>query len=118
MSNAEQNAQDMEALQITVAEAKAKIERQDMLTRLEANPDFRELIENGFMGDHAIRQVMLKAPPAIQDEMRQQLLDQQITAIGGLKQFFVNIFAEGQEARVALADAEEAMEEVAQEGLE
>lgn len=112
------NAQDLETIEIAIADAKAKIQRMDALTRLQKNPDFVEIIEKGFLESHAVRQVMLKAHPSLQNEAQQKMVDQQITAIGGFKQFLIAIFVEGRNAQAALAADEQTREELLQEGLE
>lgn len=111
-------AQDLEAIEISIEQAKVAIERKDMLTRLNNNPDFQKLIETGFMEKHAIRQVMLKAHPGMQSEAQQNLLDQQITAVGGFKQFLVGVYTEGMNAQAALEADESTREELLTEDLD
>lgn len=111
------NAQELENVEMSIAQAKVSIARKEMLDRLANNPDFQNLIENGFMRDHAVRQVMLKAHPGLQSEAQQNLLDQQITAIGGLKQFLIAVHTEGMNAEAALIADEATREELLQEGL-
>jgi len=110
-------AQDLETLDKQIEESKLKIARKDALLRLEQNPDFKELIMQGFMEKHAIRQVMLKAHPAMQTEANQKLMDQQIIAIGGFKQFLVNVYSEGLNAEVAMQADENTREELLREEL-
>lgn len=115
MSN---TTQDLENIEISITEAKKKIERLKALQRLEKNPDFISLIEKGFMDSHAVRQVMLKSHPGMQGEAQQNLLDQQITAIGGFKQYLVAIYSEGMQADEALKDDERTREELLKENLD
>jgi hypothetical protein len=110
-------AQDLETIDLQIDEAKKKIARKDMLIRLEQNPDFRELIQKGFLESHAIRQVMLKAHPGMQSEAAQKMLEQQITAIGGFKQFLIGVYVEGSNAETVLAEDEATREELLREGL-
>lgn len=111
-------AQDLEAIDIQIDEAKKKIERKNALKRLQQNPDFKELIEKGFLEDHAVRQVLLKAHPGMQGESAQNLLDQQITAIGGFKQFLIGVYTEGMNAEAALVTDEATREELLKEDLD
>lgn len=111
------NEQDLETIELQIEDAKKKIERKAMLVRLENNPDFKELITKGFLESHAVRQVMLKAHPGLQSESAQKMLDQQITAIGGFKQFLVNVYSEGVNAEVAMAADEATREELLSEAL-
>ena len=107
----------LEKIEITIEQAKASIKRKDVLVRLEKNRDFKELISKGFLEAHAVRQVMLKSHPALQEEKQQNLLDQQITAIGGFKQFLINVFTEGMNAEQALIADEATREELLQEDM-
>lgn len=116
--NAVENAAEIQNVEISIAQARVSIARKAQLTRLQQNPDFQALIEKGFMEAHAVRQVMLKAHPALQKEDAQKLLDQQITAIGGFKQFLIGVFTEGTQAEAALAADEETLDELLKEGLE
>lgn len=110
-------AQDLEAVEISIEEAKKKIERKNALARLQNHPDFITLIEKGFLESHAVRQVMLKAHPGLQSEAAQKSLDQQITAIGGFKQFLIGVHTMGMEAEAALSADEATREELLKEGL-
>jgi hypothetical protein len=110
-------AQDLDAIEITIEEARKKIARKEGLVRLQQNADFSKLIEKGFLEDHAVRQVLLKAHPGMQGESVQKMLDQQITAIGGFKQYLISIFSEGMEAEASLEADEETREELLEEDL-
>lgn len=112
------SAQDLENIEISIEDAKKSIERKLALDRLQNNPDFVSLIEKGFLDTHAVRQVLLKAHPGMQGEAQQNLLDMQITAIGGLKQFLVNVYTEGCNASQALMDDEATREELLKEDLD
>lgn len=115
MSETQEQIRNLEQL---MEENKRHIHRMEMLERLEKNADFKELIIEGFLEKHAIRQVMLKAHPSLQDEDKQKLLDQQIMAIGGFKQFLISITSQGRQAVVDMAGDEETLEELMKEELE
>jgi hypothetical protein len=108
---------DLESLELSIAQAKKLIARMEALERLQQNPDFVELIEKGFMESHAIRQVMLKAHPSLQDEKQQKLLDAQIGAIGNFRQFLIAIYTEGRNAQAALEADEQTREDILAEDL-
>jgi hypothetical protein len=110
-------AEDLENIEISIDQAKKSIARKDSLVRLQNNPDFRELIEKGFMEQHAVRQVMLKAHPSMQNDAQQKLLDQQICAIGGFRQFLIGVYTEGMNADQALTEEENTREELLREDL-
>jgi hypothetical protein len=112
------NAQELKEIEVTIEDAKKAVARKDCLARLERNSDFKELIQDGFLTHHAIRQVLLKAHPGLQNEAQQQMIDQQITAIGGFKQFLISIYTEGMNAEQALTTDEITREELLKEGLD
>jgi len=110
-------AQDLEQIELQIEDAKKKVARRQMLLRLEQNQDFKELIQKGFLEDHAVRQVLLKAHPGMQSEAVQQMLNQQITAIGGFKQFLIQVNLEGYNAEEDLVNDEATQEELLNENL-
>ena len=116
MSEIQQQINNVER---TIADAKKQIKRMEALQRLENNPDFQEIIMDGFLEDHAVRQVLLRGNPSIRSsEQALDSVDLQISAIGGLKQFFTGIFTMGQEALASLQADEETLEELNKELLE
>jgi len=110
-------AEDLQEIEISIEEARRAIERKNALNRLQNNPDFDALIQKGFMEKHAIRQVLLKAHPGMQNPAAQNLLDQQITAIGGFKQFLIGVYSEGMNAEESLRSDEQTREELLKEDL-
>lgn len=112
-----ERAEELAKLEITIEQAKKNIARKDKLIRLQNNSDFKELIEKDFMESHAIRQVMLKAQPSLQDDKNQKLIDQQINAVGQLKQYLIAVYTQGLNAEVTLGDDEATQAELLQEDL-
>lgn len=112
-----ERAEQLQDLEITIEQAQKSIARKDCLVRLQQNTDFKELIEKGFLEQHAVRQVMLKAHPSLQGEKEQKMLDQQITAIGHFKQFLIAVYTEGMNATQALREDETTREELLREDL-
>ena len=110
-------AEDLHKIEISIEQAKASIKRQECLERLEKNQDFKEIISEGFLEKHAVRQVMLKSHPGLQDESQQKIIQNQIDAIGGLKQYLINVFTEGMNAKQALEADEKTREELLAEEL-
>lgn len=112
------NTEDLQAIEISIDEAKRKINRKVLLEKLQNNPEFKVLIEDGFLKDHAVRQVLLKAHPGMQQPEAQKMLDQQIIAIGGLKQYLISIWSEGMHAEAALEADENTREELLREDID
>jgi hypothetical protein len=119
MSNEATFAEQIETLELSIEECKLKIERFEALGRLEKNKDFKKLFTEGFLQDHAVRQVMLKAHPTIMgNEMAMAQVDSQIAGCGALKQFLVAIHTEGLNAQQAIQEDENTLAEVQAEALE
>lgn len=110
-------AEDIANVELAIEKHKVSIARKQALDRLEKNPDFKLLITDGFLEQHAIRQVMLKAHPSLQSPETQQLLDNQINAIGNFKQFLINVFTEGSNAEEAMSQDEETLADLLKEDL-
>ena len=110
--------QQLESLELSIEEQRVKINRMQALARLEKNEDFKKIFDEGFLRDHAVRQVMLKSHPSmITDEGMQKVLDNQIAGCGALKQFLIAIYQEGRNAEIALAEDQATMEEIHAEDL-
>lgn len=76
------------------------------LTRLQANPDFKLIISQGYLRDEAVRLVHARSNVALQSPADQAALLRDIDAIGSLEAFFRGI---EHKARQALShiDADE-----------
>lgn len=112
------NQEEINKVEMSIEEARLAIARKTALLRLEQNADFKTIVLDGFMKDHAVTQVMLKAHPTMQTEAAQKLLEAQLVAIGNLKQFFIGIYVKGDNAAMALADDEITLEALHQEDLD
>ena len=109
--------QEIQKIEVTIEECKKTIERRDALVRLQKNKDFISLIEDGFLREHAIRQVELKSHPGVQAENQQQSIDHQIIAIGSFKQYLIGIKGMGDQAEQALSADEETLTELNAEAV-
>ena len=115
--------QQLNGLELTIQEAKDKIERSEQLKRLEHNKDFKALFLNGLMETDAVRQVMLLASPGLKAPgdgpiIARAGIESRINMIGELYNWcrYVHIEAEG--SRKALNDHEETRQELLAEQLE
>jgi hypothetical protein len=104
-------------VEMSIADAKKAVQRRDAMYRLEKNKDFKALILEGFMEKHAVRQVMLKASPQMQSPELQAMVDMQITAIGQFKQFMYGVVVMGNNAEKAMEADEATLEELHAEEL-
>ena len=110
-SNMEFATSTSEMLEISIAQAKAKVDDVDALKRLIANPDFKRIIMENYFKSYAVTLVMLKADPSQESDKEQENIDKGIAAIGQLEQFFKGIFIQGDMARKSIADDEESLME-------
>lgn len=114
MNEVEQN---LEQIAISVEEAKKTVALGEALQRLHDNADFKEVILSGYFQEEAQRSVMLKADINFQGTDNQKQIDDIITGIGMLGQYFHKIFTLGEQAYQSLVADEHTREELLQEQL-
>jgi len=104
MSNETQ--QNIRAVEVSIEEAQGAAETLAALLRLRDNADFKTVIEDGYFRDEAARVVGLRSEPNIlmQDAVALQMVENQITSIGGLRQYFIKIQQIGNLAAQSLAE--------------
>jgi hypothetical protein len=110
------NKLELMQLEHSIAEHKRLIELSNTLKRLEANPDYRTVIGQGYMKDEAIRLVHLKADAAMQTEVRQNAIIKDIDAIGSLSSYLRYIHTQGDIAKKTLGDDEDTYAELSMGG--
>lgn len=108
----------IDQIEINIDQAKFKIKRMAKFKRLADSQDFKDIIEDDYFIKHASRLVLLRATPAMQEDFAQRDIDNDIIAIGHLRQYFVGIMQEGQSAERALSADEQTLEELNKEALE
>ena len=104
-------------VEINIEDAKEMIALRDALNRLENNKDFRKIILDGYFKDEASRAVLLKADIHMQQDKDQKQLDNIITGIGFLRQYFGKIYAMASQAEMGLKNDEETREQLYAEQL-
>jgi hypothetical protein len=107
---------DVETIELSIEQAKAKIKKSEALDKLSRNPDFKELFIEGYMKDYAVRLVHLKASMGCQDEKNQEYIVNQLNAIGQLNLYMQLIHREAEEARNTLEADRQELERVLEEG--
>lgn len=99
---------EVEQIELSIEQAKDKVEKAEMLEILFKNPQFKKLMVDGYMKDYAVKMVNAKAGLAYQDATQQKYIDGQIAAIGGLNQYLQLLLQEGRVAKESIiADSEE-----------
>ena len=108
----------IEQVEVSIETVKEVIAMRDSLIKLSKNREFKKIIETGYFTNEAARVVMGKASPEMQTPERQAAMDKQITAIGGLQQYFGMIMAMGNQAERDLEGHEATREAIQAEILE
>lgn len=105
-------------IEVSMEHAQEVINRAKALDRLHNNPDFLDVIRDGFLHEEAIRLVHLKAGPNMQKPEHQADIIKAIDAIGGLIAYFQKIEYAAKMAESAIEQAEQALLEIEQEELQ
>jgi len=105
-------------IEIDMETAKKTIALEEAMSRLYKDKDFKAVILDGYFKEEASRTVMLKAEPNMQDEIRQKALDNIITGIGSLRQYFRKVYQVAQMSLKSLEDQQQAREEILAEDLQ
>lgn len=105
-------------IEVSMAGAKKVVAMGDALGRLMKNPDFKLLILDGYLKDEAVRLVHAKANPACQRADIQAAIVKDIDAIGSLDQYFRTVDIAADQAATSIEEAENALTEIAGEGVE
>jgi hypothetical protein len=91
------------------------IEKVETLHRLMENPDFQDIILQGYFRDEAYNLVMQKAEPASRTPERQEDIIMSIEAISRLNEYFRAIELMGNTAKQSIEAHEDLREEVISE---
>lgn len=94
-------------LHANIAANREFIARADVLTRLQANPDFKQIITQGYLVDEAVRLVHAKSNVALQGDEDQKAIIKQIDAIGCVEAFFREIERKARQAAKNIETDEE-----------
>lgn len=108
----------IQEIELHMDEAKSAIAKADALERLFSNPDFKEVIVDGYFEKEAIRLVHLKGDPSMQDETRQANLIKEMDGIGSLKGYISAVFRQAEMAQRSIEDDEAELEMLRNEGAE
>ena len=109
--------QQLEQVEISLDNAKRLVAFGDAIERLEQNKDFQTVILEGYFKEEAARIVGLKADPHMMMPEQQEICDQIITSIGGLRQFFLAKKRMAESAAMAIEADEETHAELLQEQM-
>lgn len=113
----ESTGEQIEQIELSIEQAKGMVDNMKSLRNLTNNPDFKNIILDGYFRDEASRVVLLKADPSMQKEFDQAYLTNSIIAIGYLRQYLSSIMQMGQQAERDIFNAEKTREEILAEEL-
>jgi|TARA_B110000908_G_C10045964_1_gene354022 hypothetical protein len=107
----------MQEIEITIEDAKKAIYLGDLVTKLESNPDFKELIIDGYFKEDAARVVMLKADKEFQSLAQQDKLDKDIMGISVFGEYLRTKKILGLMAQESLREHEDTRQAIVQENI-
>ncbi len=107
----------VQQIEANILKSKEILELHKALLRLEDNRDFRKLIKDGYLRDEAVRLVHLTADPMYQTPDRQAAIRADISAIGGLLQYFRTVKHNASIAERAIEADEAERDEILAEEL-
>ena len=93
---------EIERVEMTLEQAKAKVEKADKWTKLLANPLFKELITEDYLGDDAVRLTMNLKPKTEDNE----IVNTMLTAKSIFSRFVAGILEDGRVSHEAIIENE------------
>lgn len=111
------SSETINQLESAMTENKRHIELADKLERLERNPDFIEIVKQGYFEDAAVRLVAFKGSPQCIGQVEIDT-DKDITAIGKFRNYLSSIRRNAVMAQNTINDCMEAIKEIEESGEE
>lgn len=106
----------LQTIDLTIDDAKLKIETMAALERLHENEDFKLVISTGFMEKEALRLVRAKAFPSMRgNEERQAFINDRLQGVAELASWFNQVNQEGSASKAALEDHEQTRDDIVKE---
>lgn len=105
-------------VEMNIKEAQKMVELGKSLERLRNNRDFKKLILDDYLEKEAVRLVHLKSDSNTQDERSQASIMRDIDAVGSFTQYLNLIVYKADSAKQGIAEAEETLDELRNEGVE
>lgn len=110
--------QQAQQAEMTIEEARKELEKLAAFRRLEQNPDWKIIIEQGFFIDEPIRLVMVKCLPKFASDKFQASILAQIDAIGNFRQYLTLKVMQGEQLEKDIKDCEDREAREAQDLLD
>lgn len=107
---------DVTTLEIGISEARKDVALRDALLRLQTNKDFKDVINERYLKEEAIRLTHCLGSPNM--EMKQEIIVDSLQAISMFKQFLHFVIMLGNQAEQKILDSEEQLDYLnSEEGL-
>jgi len=113
-----QQEEQIQQVELSIEQAQGLIDRMQAMNRLRVNADFQKVIEEGYFQHEASRAVLLRADPTMQTKEKQKNVDNVITSIGGLYQYFITVIRQGNMALKSIEEDKFAREELLREQMD
>ena len=110
-------SEQIQEVEITLAEATKLSDKADALERMIHTKDFQLVVDTGYFHDEAVRLVHLKADENMQSAENQAYIDNCMLAIGTLKEHFNKVRLIGNTAKKSIRDNNETLDELREEVL-
>lgn len=110
MEQTAQTEQQLEEIEVNIAEARLAVQDRDDLLSLMQDKRFKRLIEERYFSEEPRRLVMLKAA-GLRDEQLDRV-DRLMFGVSALDQFFRQIIANGNQMEQAIQDDQQTREEL------
>lgn len=106
---------EIQEIEVSLEHAKAAVSKGEALRRLMNNPDFVAVVREGYFEKEAIRLVMLKGDPNMQDPKTQAEIIKDIDGIGSFRMYLTTVNQLAQVAANSIAADEETLAELLSE---
>ena len=113
MEQTAQTEQQLEEIEVSIAEAKLAMKDRDDLLSLMNDARFKRLIEERYFTEEPRRLVMLKGAGLREEQILR--VDRLMYGVSALDQFFRQVITNGNQMEQALKDDENAREEILEE---
>ena len=104
-------------VEMTINEARERVDRGKMAERLALVPEFKKLILEGYFRDEASRLVLLLSDPMLDETTRNHVL-RDMTGIGGLQRYLRTLVQLGRIAEQEIRDAQDTLDDLRSEEAE
>lgn len=106
---------ELDTIEIEIDRAKEAIALRDKLNRLEATPEFKEIILDDYLSKEPARLAKLKVDPSMQTEINQNMIMDALAGVGSLNMYLMKIRQVAQVMESSMEDLELTRAEMLQE---